>query len=175
MTKRFSSVWYASPQKVGSITKLIVFDDQGSLDVSEGSLEFRGRKLKFVVQRILRVTLTSQRIPWTTYLILNVVVFAFLLLSSRTSLEVAIVLLAVANLFGLVIGKCTRWIEVEYEGESGEPQGAYFADGSALGWGGIFGGTRRLYRALAPLAPPGVSPHEPSNDKESTGAGGEHD
>jgi hypothetical protein len=173
MTNHFSSVWYATPRRVESITKLIVFDDQGSLDVSEDSFEFRGRKLKFVVQRILRVTLTSQRIPWTTYLILNVVVFAFLLLSSRTSLEVTIVLLAVANLFGLLIGKCTRWVEVEYEGESEEPQRAYFADGSALGWGGIFGGTRRLYRALARLARPGVSSHEPSFDKESTDASSE--
>lgn len=39
------------------------------------------------------------------------------------------------------------WIKVE--SGSGEPYDvAYFADGSWLGWGGVFGGTLRLLRAI---------------------------
>jgi hypothetical protein len=43
------------------------------------------------------------------------------------------------------------WVKVEY-GDPASPSTAYFADGSLLGWGGVFGGTRRLLRCLSQLA-----------------------
>ncbi len=42
------------------------------------------------------------------------------------------------------------WIKVEY-GEAASPSTAFFADGSFLGWGGVFGGTRRLFAIVQGL------------------------
>jgi hypothetical protein len=39
------------------------------------------------------------------------------------------------------------WVKVEY-GDPASPSTAFFADGSWLGWGGVFGGTRRLLAAV---------------------------
>ncbi len=36
------------------------------------------------------------------------------------------------------------WVRIDY----GDEKTAYFADGSALGWGGIFGGTSRIFNAI---------------------------
>ena len=49
------------------------------------------------------------------------------------------------------------WVRVEY-GDPASPSTAFFADGSLLGWGGVFGGTRRLYALIQPLAEPGHPP-----------------
>jgi hypothetical protein len=41
------------------------------------------------------------------------------------------------------------WVKVEYQ--AGKT--AFFADGSLLGWGGIFGGTRKILEAVRHLGP----------------------
>jgi hypothetical protein len=42
-----------------------------------------------------------------------------------------------------------NWVKVEY-GADGK---AYFADGSLLGWGGVFGGTINIYNQLVRFNP----------------------
>ncbi len=59
---------------------------------------------------------------------------------------------AVTRVRHLSIGKQGRdfineWIKVEY-GDPPHLSSVYFADGSLLGWGGLLGGTRRLYAAV---------------------------
>ncbi len=41
----------------------------------------------------------------------------------------------------------SNWVIVEFE-RGGDISEAHFSDGRWLGWRGIFGGTKRLYRAL---------------------------
>ena len=43
-----------------------------------------------------------------------------------------------------------NWVMVEY-GDPATPSTVYFADGSLLGWGGIFGGTKRILEAIRNL------------------------
>ena len=43
------------------------------------------------------------------------------------------------------------WVRIEY-GDAAAPATALFADGSWLGWGGVLGGTRRIYEAVRHLA-----------------------
>ena len=40
-----------------------------------------------------------------------------------------------------------NWVKVEFQGG----KTAYFADGSWLGWGGIFGGTKKILNAVGHL------------------------
>jgi hypothetical protein len=58
----------------------------------------------------------------------------------------------IAGIRRVSIGKQGRdfineWVRVEY-GEAASPSTAFFADGSLLGWGGVFGGTKRLLAAV---------------------------
>ena len=62
----------------------------------------------------------------------------------------------VAGVRGVALVKQGRdfindWVRIEY-GEAGRPATAFFADGSWLGWGGILGGTRRIFEAVRHLA-----------------------
>lgn len=41
----------------------------------------------------------------------------------------------------------TKWVKVEYQ----DGKTAFFADGSWLGWGGFFGGTRKIFDAVRHL------------------------
>ncbi len=41
----------------------------------------------------------------------------------------------------------SNWVKIEY-GDSSNPSVAFFADGRMLGWGGIFGGTKRILEAV---------------------------
>lgn len=40
-----------------------------------------------------------------------------------------------------------NWVKIEY-GDVNTPSVAFFADGSLFGWGGIFGGTKRILDAV---------------------------
>ena len=40
-----------------------------------------------------------------------------------------------------------NWVKIEYQ----DGETAYFADGSLLGWGGIFGGTKKILNAVQHL------------------------
>ena len=48
-----------------------------------------------------------------------------------------------------------NWVKIEY----GDSKTAFFADGSYFGWGGFFGGTRALLRAVQHLARVALSTH----------------
>ncbi len=37
-----------------------------------------------------------------------------------------------------------NWVKLEYD----DGRKAFFADGTRLGWGGIFGGTKRIFKAI---------------------------
>jgi hypothetical protein len=58
----------------------------------------------------------------------------------------------IANVQRVTFGKQGRdfvnnWVKIEY-GDSATPSVAFFADGSLHGWGGIFGGTKRILEAV---------------------------
>jgi hypothetical protein len=58
----------------------------------------------------------------------------------------------ITNIRRVTLGKQGRdfvnnWVKVEY-GDIATPSVAYFADGSLHGWGGIFGGTKKLLEAV---------------------------
>jgi hypothetical protein len=164
MAELFPSVWYATPDRAGSLTKLVVFDDAGSLEVSPRGSAFSGRNGRIDLGGISSVSLSRQRLPWVTYALVNAVTLPALalpvgvLLGMRPDLAggwwLALVaslvgLMVAANALGVLVGISTRWVVVDYTDEYGQVWRAYFADASGLGWGGIFGGTRRVYRALA--------------------------
>ena len=44
-----------------------------------------------------------------------------------------------------------NWVRIEY-GDAPKTSTAFFADGNLLGWGGIFGGTKRVLAAVEHLA-----------------------
>lgn len=52
-----------------------------------------------------------------------------------------------------------NWVRIEY-GDRVNPSIAFFADGSALGWGGIFGGTKRILTAVNGMPKVERSDHE---------------
>jgi len=62
----------------------------------------------------------------------------------------------IANVRHISYGKQGRdfvnnWVRIEY-GDAPTTSTAFFADGSLLGWGGIFGGTKRILAAVQRLA-----------------------
>src|SRR5262245_27352470 len=150
MSERFPTVWYASPEKAASVTKFFVFEDRGALEVSPNEIIFEGKKRALTLRDIVNVTLTRQRFPWVAYLLANLVVVAYEMLTpvGRLSVEGVAVLLVAANLLAIVMSLSQRWVLIEYRDESGQERRVYFADGSANGWGSMFGRTTRLFRGI---------------------------
>jgi hypothetical protein len=166
MTRLFPNVWYATQDRAASLTKLVVFDDSGSLEVSPQGYTFSGKR-GILDLGTSSVSLACQRPPWVTYVLMNAVLVPVLLLcvgsllSARLDLTsgwglvviaAIITVMAAANGLGLLVGICTPWMLVEYKDKHGQVRRAYFANASGFGWGGIFGGTKRMYQALASSA-----------------------
>lgn len=176
---------YASEERAGSVTKFLSFDDRGTLQATDGGLYFAGRKQQFHLSKIQRVSLAKQRTAWKTHLLVNTaclgasVLCAAItagptaarmvekrpeggfgqayLLAFGVQLGFFIVLQLLASLWGLFIGSQTKWVRVDHRDSSGQPRASFFAVNSALGWGGIFGGTQQLYDRLAAVYAAGTS------------------
>jgi len=150
MSQHFDSVWYANQKRIESIIKIIVFNDRGTLDVHSGKINFKGKKHDISMSNIVKVSLSRQRIPWVVYIIINIIFVPTFILqySDRFNIWYALAVLVLANLAGMLVAISTKWILVEYDDESGQRCKTYLSDGSKLGWGGIFGGTKRLYQIL---------------------------
>lgn len=148
----FGSVWFATKARHNSRSKWFVFDDRGALQLTPSGLSFSGRKRPVTISHIRRVSLTRQQMPWISYLVVAAVLLLyFSILSALTQFPfwILLVLMIIVFLYGLLIGYNTRWVEVEYSVRQDEPNWAYFADASRFGWGGLFGGARRLYEVIA--------------------------
>jgi len=58
----------------------------------------------------------------------------------------------ITNILGVSYGKqgrdfVNKWVKIEYD-DGSSPAVAFFADGSLRGWGGIFGGTKRILNTV---------------------------
>ena len=157
----FPDIWYASEEKMKSTTKVINFEDIGSLDVSSGGLQFSGKKEKFQISRnrIKNVSVARQTPAWMWYIIGNAFTIALFYTMSFIFLSLPFVnipfpmmqfigLLAAGNVFSILVNRSTKWVLVEFSDQKGFGVNAYFADGTAVGWSGIFGGTERLLEAI---------------------------
>lgn len=151
----FPNIWFADEKRSRGIAKMLAYKDKGSLKIEEDYLEFGGQKLRFRISNINRISIVRQQLPWPSYLLVNILLIIYLLIfrgifATQIPPVYWILLLLVSNVFGIAVGYSTKWIKIEYTDEQNMPRSAYFADGSSRGWGGIFGGTEKLYREIKP-------------------------
>lgn len=163
MTEK-SNVWYASDERFRTASKLIAFEDKGTLNGGDNALQFSGRKHGLSVTDIRNIELVRQPLPWITYLIMNVVLISIFVLFAwdrgTAAMIGAVVGVVFANALGAAICWQTKWIRIEHTDESGQSVQSYFADGSKNGWGGIFGGTEKLYSVLQSRIDSGLPQNE---------------
>jgi len=165
------NIWYATRERAESISKTIVYDDKGKLLLSEEAIAFEGNKLKLRVERrkIRNMSLVTQKLPIKSYAVsalaslvfwvplLAIVLFISVILAFVLKnlfvivgcMGAAILMFPLSILAGMAVGLSMKWVKIDYLDDKGKEESAYFFDGSKLGWGGIFGGTKRLYGAIS--------------------------
>ena len=133
------NVWYASERKAKSATKFLAFDDKGTFEITKTFLNFTGRKTSFKIEKesIKNMCLVRQTINWVVYLVFNL----FFILTGQ------IFILLIADVIGLLIALNTKWVCITYL-QGTETKNIYIADNSSFGWGGIFGGTRKMFQIV---------------------------
>ena len=152
------SVWFADEKRIRSMTKVRAFNEKGSLRIETNLLYFRGKKTKISIAKIRKISITRQRLSWISMLIVNVLVGACLAalkfqlppgFMPTQFVVFSILILLYFNAFAILVSYNTKWIRIEYGNEPDPARLVYFADGSWLGWGGILGGTRKIYQELS--------------------------
>ena len=151
------SVWFADEKRIRSMSKVRAFNDKGSLRIETNLLYFRGKKTKISIAKIRKISITRQRLSWIGVLIINVLVGACLAalkiqlppgFMPTQFVVFSILILLYFNALAILVSYNTKWIRIEYGNEPDPARLAYFADGTWLGWGGILGGTRKIYQEL---------------------------
>ena len=132
MDATFPTVWSATRQRVQSMSKLVVFDDRGSLEESAGKLRFAGKKTQLERGDICAIELTAQTVNWVAYAVVDVAIIVYFWYL-ELPLALAVVIFIAANGFGLLIGTQTKWVHVAYRDGAGRTGEAYFADASRMG------------------------------------------
>lgn len=165
----FPTVWYADHHKITTQNKVMAMSDRGSLSLGNSQATFIGKDTNFEIQNVQDIRLIRQPLPWRNYILVNlpfVLIFVFvcailgrMILSANDgqivqalSLTPCVLIFAIffvgINIFGIAVGASTRWVRIDYQLGNNPSQQAYFADGTNFGWGGIFGGTAKLYQSL---------------------------
>jgi hypothetical protein len=129
-----------------------VLDDRGLLELLPRAVRFTGNRGTIDCLNVQAVAVVRQTVPWLSLALGNLLVLGMVFggaMSSLTpgNLATIPVLIAVNGLVFVAAGP-TKWVRVEYLDPSGDRRCAYFTDGSAFGWGKVFGGTTRLYEAM---------------------------
>jgi hypothetical protein len=148
----FQHVWCASESRLRSRSKVLVYDDVGTLTIDGGAAEFRGPKLNFALSDLEEPQLVRQSMPWIAYLAANVlllpahaiVVFVLQSLLKLDAWRLYFAFVLLCNALGLLVGFSTMWVRISGKSNTGKQSNFFVADASQRGWGGIMGGTRRL-------------------------------
>lgn len=146
----FPNIWYASDKKFNSPGMIgVVFDDKGSLDVTATKILFRGQKATGELERktITKVFLVRRKTNWIGLLLIYILLFV-VFIASHINLALTILIMLGFFVFRLLVMFGSKWICVESKKSNGELEKMFLADGSNMGWGGIFGGTAKLFRIL---------------------------
>ena len=144
----FATAWYATAERVGSVSKIYASEDRGALTIEGDMVRFAGRKQVLAIRGITDARVAGQRPSWTVpILVLVIGVLATLLAGSiegGRSLVSSLGLPLALAVFVFYASAKVKWVRISYRGTDGTAREAYFADGSNYGWGGIGGGTQRL-------------------------------
>lgn len=145
-------VWFATEAKVYSPFKLIMFDDKGLLELFPQEAIFQGSKGSIECRQVQEVRLVRQAFPWLSFFLTNALMLAMVFGGMLTYLTprnpATYVMFGFLNVLLILVMGPTKWVEVVHQSAAGKPQRSYFADGSALGWGKLLGGTDRLYQQI---------------------------
>jgi hypothetical protein len=128
-----------------------VYSDKGELRGRRGAVRFVGASSNIEMQSISHVAVRAQRYAWVQLLIGDALVllgmalgcFSFFTFDNPLTYPMLIVF---NLLFFFVVRR--KWVEVEYADELGQVKRVYFSDGSTFGWGGVSGGTKRIYELI---------------------------
>ena len=129
-----------------------VFDDVGRLSIDSRRLHFSGSKFAFTLADVGEPALVSQTWNSIAYLYATLAVVLMMVpiyllyaaIGQVSRLWWSVPALPVLLILGVLIGRATKWMRVTGINSDGTACTCYFADGGAMGWGGMLGGTRRL-------------------------------
>jgi len=138
-------VWYCSYDFHNKLFKIIAYEDIGKLNITSTCLKFDGQQRKFLISNdeILDIELINNRIRWINLLVINGFSLFYLLNASHSILYVLGFMVINNGLYFLIIPS-VKWIKITTERKNV----VLLADGRIRGWGGIFGGTRKLFIEL---------------------------
>jgi hypothetical protein len=147
-----TALWYATEKRVFGWMKLSWYDDRGAIDAAPQGLHFLGQKVRLGMSRVTAVHLEGPVIPWPAVVSLALGNILVLLLATAGAFNyltlespATYVLLAGIDVFALASWPM-NWVRVDYLGEQGQQDRAYFTVASLAGrW---TGGTKRLYAQL---------------------------
>jgi len=140
-------IWLASNKRARSIFKFIVYDEQGTLILSNFRLEYKGASL--VSGRIVSSEFAYQAInwplhlaAWALFLLLRLDDSGHLPSIQKLLLYFGIYLVIVSFIFSL------RWVKVVVGLKDGTQREIYVCDGRFFGWGALLGRNRSLYSRI---------------------------
>ena len=135
-------VWYCSYDFYNKLFKIIAYEDIGKLNITSTCLKFDGQQRKFLISNdeILDMELINNRIRWINLLVINGFSL-FYLLNARNSLLYVLGFMIIINGLYFLIIPSVKWIKIT----TARKNVVLLADGRIRGWGGIFGGTRKLF------------------------------
>ena len=161
----FEKVWFATEDKIKSAKMKITYDDIGSLSLGDNNIHFKGKKQAIDIdkQNINEVSLAEQSSNKIVKIIygypsmvirfvlvwIGVIIMAFILKHPFfifLSFAYPVGGLGFLRLYSMVLKG--KWVLIDSKDADGNINRFYFADGSLLGWAGIFGGTKKIYQLL---------------------------
>ncbi len=158
-----NDVWFADEARAKSPNNILVYSDTGTLVINESDITFEGKQEKLTVGKNARVSLARPRLNWGSYLILGgILAILDLVLGSGVEMPAG-EKWVLTKLFILLAPLCIlafwlpmQWLVVHYKAE-GELRKAYFSLSNFVGFKGMLGGNRALYKSLLNM---GLKPHD---------------
>jgi hypothetical protein len=143
-----STIWYASQRWALSSLKWKAYEDRGALAIRKGVARFAGLRGEMIqIENATNVDLASQSSNWPFHVVAASALFV-LLTARGIPFVITVPLIALTAVAGFVLGQSSKWVRISYRAENGQMTTAWFADGTAFGWGSMLGESDRLREVI---------------------------
>lgn len=147
--EKIEDVWFASEAYASKSDKVKVYESITILflNYADYTLRIKEPNLFLKFSAVSSVKLTRTKLNWKTYLKFNTII-VIVGLAAKWPFLYILVNLIIGNALGVFIGwYLIPWIEITYQFDGAKSK-VYINDGSYRGYGGMFGGTVKIYRKL---------------------------
>lgn len=139
-------IWIAYPERFEKTLKMVVYDEKGTVGFDHNKVLIKSKSNQVELPNDTELAMVRSKFGWGNFSLVMLITLVYPMIRQQSAVFTTMLLLFVIGVF-LFLHLKHKWIKISFI-RGTENQVVYISDSSGDGWGGIFGGTEKLFNQL---------------------------